>query len=162
MKNYDKKVRLSLHIFWMRIYASWGKTESRVYQQLENWTFRNETMKEKLRIAMFGQKRLSRECGIEIVVKELAVRMVQRGYEVTCYNRSGHYVSSNEFNDTQEKTDSGIRQKFVPTIEKKVWQQSARPSVQHYAALWKSMTLFIFMQRGRHFSAGFLSCSIKK
>ena len=34
-------------------------------------------MNEKLRIAMFGQKRLSREGGIEIVVKELATRMVQ-------------------------------------------------------------------------------------
>ena len=76
-------------------------------------------MNEKLRIAMFGQKRLSREGGIEIVVKELATRMVQNGYEVTCYNRSGHHVSGNEFDDTQEKNYLGIKQKFVPTIEKK-------------------------------------------
>ena len=76
-------------------------------------------MNEKLRIAMFGQKRLSREGGIEIVVKELATRMVQNGCEVTCYNRSGHHVSGNEFDDTQEKVYLGIKQKFVPTIEKK-------------------------------------------
>ncbi|MFR5712926.1 MAG: glycosyltransferase family 4 protein [Clostridium sp.] len=76
-------------------------------------------MNEKLRIAMFGQKRLSREGGIEIVVKELATRMVQNGYEVTCYNRSGHHVSGNEFDYTQEKVYLGIKQKFVPTIEKK-------------------------------------------
>lgn len=35
-------------------------------------------MSDKLRIAMFGQKRLSREGGIEIVVKELATRMVKK------------------------------------------------------------------------------------
>ena len=76
-------------------------------------------MNEKLRIAMFGQKRLSREGGIEIVVKELATRMVQNGHEVTCYNRSGHHVSGEQFDDTQEQENLGIRQKFVPTIEKK-------------------------------------------
>lgn len=32
-------------------------------------------MEEKLRVAMFGQKRLSREGGVEIVVKELCTRM---------------------------------------------------------------------------------------
>ena len=68
---------------------------------------------------MFGQKRLSREGGIEIVVKELATRMVKKGHEVTCYNRSGHHVSGDEFDDTQEKVYLGIKQKFVPTIEKK-------------------------------------------
>ena len=31
-------------------------------------------MEEKFRVAMFGQKRLSREGGIEIVVKELCTR----------------------------------------------------------------------------------------
>ena len=45
-------------------------------------------MNKKLRIAMFGQKRLSREGGVEIVVKELATRMLQDGHEVTCCNRS--------------------------------------------------------------------------
>lgn len=76
-------------------------------------------MSDKLRIAMFGQKRLSREGGIEIVVKELATRMVENGHEVTCYNRSGHHVSGNEFDDTYEKGYLGIKQKSVPTIEKK-------------------------------------------
>ena len=36
-------------------------------------------MKGKLAIAMFGQKRLSREGGIEIVVKELCTRMTRNG-----------------------------------------------------------------------------------
>ena len=43
-------------------------------------------MEGKIRLAVFGQKRLSREGGIEIVVKELCTRMAQNGCEVTCYN----------------------------------------------------------------------------
>ena len=49
-------------------------------------------MNKGLKIAMFGQKRLSREGGIEIVVKELSTRMAQMGNQGTCYNRSGHHV----------------------------------------------------------------------
>ena len=54
-------------------------------------------MEKKLAISMFGQKRLSREGGIEIVVKELCIRMAQDGHKITCYNRSGHHVSGAEF-----------------------------------------------------------------
>lgn len=74
-------------------------------------------MKNKLAISMFGQKRLSREGGIEIVVKELCTRMVRDGCAVTCYNRSGHHVSGAEYDQKTEY--EGIRQKYVPTIEKK-------------------------------------------
>ena len=39
----------------------------------------------KLKIAMMGQKHvMSREGGIEIVVNELATRMVAQGHQVTC------------------------------------------------------------------------------
>ena len=58
-------------------------------------------MEKKFRVAMFGQKRLSREGGIEIVVKELCTRMVQAGCQVTCYNRAGHHVSGAEYDDKQ-------------------------------------------------------------
>ena len=74
-------------------------------------------MEEKIRLAVFGQKRLSREGGIEIVVKELCTRMAKNGCEVTCYNRAGHHVSGAEYDKTIEY--DGIRQKVVPTIEKK-------------------------------------------
>lgn len=66
---------------------------------------------------MFGQKRLSREGGIEIVVKELCTRMVQDGCQVTCYNRSGHHVSGEKYDQKAEY--EGIRQRYVPTIERK-------------------------------------------
>lgn len=76
-------------------------------------------MKKKLAIAMFGQKRLTREGGVEIVVKELCTRMAQKGYQITCYNRSGHHVSGAEFDNSEKTEYPGIRQKSVLTIEKK-------------------------------------------
>ena len=57
-----------------------------------------EQCKEKLNIAMFGQKRIpSREGGVEIVVEELCSRMAAQGHNVTCYNRGGHHVSGSEY-----------------------------------------------------------------
>ena len=74
-------------------------------------------MEGKIRLAVFGQKHLSREGGIEIVVKELCTRMAQNGCDITCYNRAGHHVSGAEYDKTIEY--DGIRQKVVPTIEKR-------------------------------------------
>ena len=93
-----------------------------------------ETMEEKFRVAMFGQKRLSREGGIEIVVKELCTRMVQAGCQVTCYNRAGHHVSGAEYDDKTEY--EGICQKSVPTIEKK---GLAAVSSSAFAALFSAL-----------------------
>ena len=76
-------------------------------------------MSKKLAIAMFGQKRLSREGGVEIVVKELCTRMAQKGCDVTCYNRAGHHVSGAEYDDAGKTEYEGIRQKSVPTIERR-------------------------------------------
>lgn len=89
--------------------------------------------KKQLKIAVFGQKKLSREGGIEIVVKELCTRMAQKGYQITCYNRSGHHVSGAEYDDKMEY--EGICQKFVPTIEKK---GLAAVSSSFFAALYSS------------------------
>ena len=95
-------------------------------------------MEEKIRLAVFGQKRLSREGGIEIVVKELCTRMAQNGCDITCYNRAGHHVSGAEYDKTIEY--DGIRQKVVPTIEKKgardiIWATREKPDFMRvYAA----------------------------
>ena len=81
---------------------------------------RKSKQKEKLNIAMFGQKRIpSREGGVEIVVEELCSRMVAQGHNVTCYNRGGHHVSGSEYDSKRLKEYKGIRLKTVPTIEKK-------------------------------------------
>ena len=90
-------------------------------------------MKDKFAVSMFGQKRLSREGGIEIVVKELCTRMARDGCQVTCYNRSGHHVSGAEYDNKIEY--DGIRQKFVPTIEGK---GLAAVSSSFFAALYSA------------------------
>ena len=108
------------------------------------WGVRNSTWKEygwrdemerDLRIAVFGQKRLSREGGVEIVVKELCTRMARQGCQVTCYNRSGHHVSGAEYDDIDNTNYEGIRQKYVPTIEKK---GLAAVSASAFAALYSA------------------------
>ena len=92
-----------------------------------------EMSSKKMAIAMLGQKRLSREGGIEIVVKELCTRMAKNGYTVTCYNRSGHHVSGAEYDKKTEY--EGINQKCVPTIEKK---GLAAVSSSFFAALYSA------------------------
>lgn len=90
-------------------------------------------MKDRFAVSMFGQKRLSRDGGIEIVVKELCTRMARDGCQVTCYNRSGHHVSGAEYDNKIEY--DGIRQKFVPTIERK---GLAAVSSSFFAALYSA------------------------
>jgi len=71
-----------------------------------------------MKIAMVGHKRIpSHEGGIEVVVEELASRMVALGHSVTCYNRSGQHVSGQEFTTERFKEYKGIRIKYVPTID---------------------------------------------
>ena len=63
-----------------------------------------------MKIAMFGHKALpSRAGGVEIVVEELSTRMVQRGHQATCYNRSGT-------NSTGQRQYRGVRLRRVPTL----------------------------------------------
>ena len=97
-------------------------------------------MKEKLRLAVFGHKRWSREGGVEIVVKELCTRMAQQGCQVTCYNRSGHHVSGAEYDDASKIEYAGICQKYVPTIQRRgdgdiIWTTREKPDFMRvYAA----------------------------
>lgn len=76
--------------------------------------------KETLRIAMLGHKRVpSREGGVEIVVEELASRMVACGHSVTCLNRAGKHVSGISKEHALLGQYRGIRIKTVPAIDKR-------------------------------------------
>lgn len=69
-----------------------------------------------MKIAMIGHKRIpSREGGIEIVVEELATRMVEQGHEVHVYNRSGHHVSGKVY-DQDKKTRKKYKGVYIHTI----------------------------------------------
>lgn len=79
-----------------------------------------EQCKDKMKIAMFGHKRIpSREGGVEIVVEELGRRMASKGHDVTCYNRKGQHVSGSEFTQTAGAEYQGIKLKSVLTIDAK-------------------------------------------
>lgn len=74
--------------------------------------------KGKKRIAMIGHKRIpSREGGVEIVVYELASRMVKKDYQVDVYNRKGKHVSGKKFKQRIGKNCYGIRILTIPTFE---------------------------------------------
>lgn len=74
----------------------------------------------KIKIAMLGHKRIpSREGGVEIVVGELATRMFEKGYDVTCFNRKGHHVSGEEFDQEKITEYCGVKLKNVWTLDKK-------------------------------------------
>lgn len=69
------------------------------------------------RVAMIGHKRIpSREGGVEVVVEELASRMVEQGYQVEAYNRSGYHVSGKDFGDTWKNFYRRIRIIIIPTF----------------------------------------------
>ena len=81
-----------------------------------------KTKERGLRIAVFGQKHIpSNEGGVEVVVEQLATRMVERGHSVTCYNRNDDNVAGAQFNQENLKEYKGIQMKYVPTIRKKGW-----------------------------------------
>ena len=76
------------------------------------WISRNA-----FRVAMIGHKRIpSREGGVEVVVEELSSRMVEQGYQVEAYNRSGYHVSGKDFGDTWKNFYRRIRIIIIPTF----------------------------------------------
>ena len=69
---------------------------------------------------MIGHKRIpSREGGVEIVVEELATRMVKLGNSVTCYNRAGKHVMDKKQKQKKLNDYNGVICKTVWTIDKK-------------------------------------------
>lgn len=97
-------------------------------------TMENVREGRKLNIAMLGHKRIpSREGGIEVVVEELSTRMVDKGHNVTCYNRKGHHVSGAEFDGSRMRTYKGVRLIDVPTINRK---GIAAMTASIFASLW--------------------------
>ena len=75
-----------------------------------------------MKIAMLGHKRIpSREGGVEIVVEELATRLVKKGHIVDVYNRRGNNIQDeNADKDKQYLTEyKGINIKQIPTVKKK-------------------------------------------
>ena len=85
---------------------------------LEGNRVKKEIRKEHPKIAMIGHKRIpSREGGVEIVVEEISKRLIDKGYFVDAYNRSGYHVSGREYDVEHEKIYKGIRVITIPTFQ---------------------------------------------
>ncbi len=73
-----------------------------------------------MKILMLGHKRIpSREGGVERVVEEIGVRMVNAGHDVCVFNRYGSHVSGKEFelDNSKQKEYKGIKIKTIPTFK---------------------------------------------
>ncbi|MBO5622606.1 MAG: glycosyltransferase family 4 protein [Butyrivibrio sp.] len=69
---------------------------------------------------MLGHKRVpSREGGVEVVVEELSTRMIEQGHKVTLFNRKGHHVAGEEFDQKPLDEYKGVKLVYVPTINKR-------------------------------------------
>lgn len=71
---------------------------------------------------MIGHKRIpSREGGVEIVVEQLATKLVECGHTVEAYNRYGHHVSDKKYDEDYGRKDrkfyKGVRIRIIPTFE---------------------------------------------
>lgn len=82
----------------------------------------NRAIPKRKRVLMIGHKRIpSREGGVEIVVEQLAVRLVQKGWNVEAYNRYGHHVSGKKYDEdygrNERKYYRGVRIRIIPTFQ---------------------------------------------
>lgn len=70
-----------------------------------------------MKIAIIGHKRIpSNEGGIEKGVEQHAWRMVERGHQVTVYNRGGHNSYGKEYDHEKKRWYRGIRVVTIPTF----------------------------------------------
>ena len=77
-------------------------------------------MKENLKIAMLGHKVVpSRRGGVELVLTTLCPLLVNKGHEVTCFNRSFDKVENEYVSTVKNNSFSGVHLKKVITIDKK-------------------------------------------
>jgi len=88
---------------------SWQHTSKALLDGYEK-LFAGEFDKKRMKIAMIGHKRIpSREGGVEVVVDELATRLVARGYQVVAYNRYERPSRQKKKPSKPVKSYNGIR-----------------------------------------------------
>jgi glycosyltransferase involved in cell wall biosynthesis len=98
---------------------------------------------------MIGHKRIpSREGGIEIVVGEIAKRMVERGHTVHAYNRKGHHISGRENDAIIENNYLGIRIISIPTINNSKFNAIIYTILATFRALFGRYSVIHFHAEG--------------
>ncbi len=98
----------------------------------------------KMKICMIGHKYVpSREGGVEVVVENLATRMVEQGHEVTLYNRKRkEYEKLSEYNGCKieniftinKKSLDAVLYSFFATLKAKKEAKKGKYDVLHFHA----------------------------
>lgn len=104
----------------------------------------------KMNIAMLGHKHmLSREGGVEIVVRELATRMAARGHAVTCYDRRTSHVSGEKLDNRSGRFENNKH--LTEYIESHLGHQDDALDFQinAFKAYWLMMAVFHEVKCGR-------------
>lgn len=103
-----------------------------------------------MKIAMIGHKRIpSREGGIEIVVAQLSKRMVEKGHQVTAYNRKSEHIAGKAFdnNDSLKKWE-GVKLIWVPTPNSSKLNAIVYSALATLKACFKSYDVIHFHAEG--------------
>lgn len=108
------------------------------------------------RIAFLGSRGVpARYSGFETVVEQLGCRLVERGYEVTVYNRFPRF-------DTQTKHYRGMRIVTLPTISTKSLDTIVHTALSALHALRQNYDLIYLCGVGNALIGGFLRLCGKK
>lgn len=113
----------------------------------------NRTLPKKPSVVMIGHKRIpSREGGVEIVVEQLAVRMVKKGWHVEAYNRYGHHVSGKKYDEEYGRNDKkyykGIRVRIIPTFQSSKLNAIVYSFLSTFRALFGKFDVFHYHAEG--------------
>lgn len=105
-------------------------------------------------VVMLGHKYIpSRAGGIEVVVEELASRMVKKGYNVTCLNRAGGLIKEKSWKGIRLKTVATINLKGLAAVSSSFWGSLCaafgRYDVVHYHAEGPAFMCWIPKIRGK-------------
>jgi len=76
--------------------------------------------KDRLKIAMIGHKMVPSRCGgIEFVLTTICPMLVEKGHDVTCYNRAGGRLENEYVGTVKNNMYKGVKLKKVFTLNKK-------------------------------------------
>jgi len=75
---------------------------------------------EPKKVAVIGHKYIpSRDGGVEVVVTNLAPRLAESGYDVTCYNRTNKEQKKQKRDRTLPREYRGVRLVWTPTLDRR-------------------------------------------
>jgi len=121
--------------------------------------YERKNKKRQVKIAMIGHKMVPSRCGgIEFVLTTICPMLVEKGHDVTCYNRAGGKLENEYVGTVKNNMYKGVKLKKVFTLNKKGLAAMTSSFLLQFVLLLKTMTLSIFMLRDHVLHYGFQNC----